>query len=137
MFPGFDPSKMDPKVLMELSQLVQGLPPDKLNQMQTLMHNMMAGHDVRAQMEEFERNLPPDFRMKIASLMGTQLGTGAFGGMPPAHQVMSPLSQPVSSVIDGPAPEMDMREARMTVLRGVASGSISPEEAEQILFPQG
>ncbi len=44
----FDPGKMDPKLLLEISQLVRELPPDKLTRMQSLMHNMMAGFDVRS-----------------------------------------------------------------------------------------
>ena len=62
----FDPSKMDPKHLMEMSRLIQQLPPDQLNRMQTLMHNMMAGYDVRAEMEIFEKSLPPGFREKFS-----------------------------------------------------------------------
>src|ERR1700756_2436014 len=75
MMPNFDPSKMDPKVMMELSQLIQQLPPEKLGKMQTLMHNMMAGFDVRKEMEEFERGLAPDFREKLMALIGGQVGS--------------------------------------------------------------
>src|SRR4051794_41002489 len=74
--PPFDPSKMDPKVLMQLTQLIQQLPPAQLNQMQSLMHNAMAGLDVRREMEEFEKNLPPGFREKLMSLMASQAGAG-------------------------------------------------------------
>lgn len=114
--PGFDPSKMDPKVMMELSKLVAQLPPEKLNQMQSLMHNAMAGFDVRAQMEEFEKTLPPGFREKIASLM--------VGQTPEIHEP-SPSIDPAN---------MDIREARLTILRGVSEGRINPEEAEKLLF---
>ena len=57
--PPFDPSKMDPKVLMQLSELMRQLPPAQIQKMQTLMHNMMAGFDVKKDMEEFEKTLPP------------------------------------------------------------------------------
>lgn len=110
----FDPSKMDPKVLMELSQLVQSLPPEQLNRMQSLMHNMMAGYDVRKEMEEFEKSLPPAFREKLMSIVGS-----------------TPVSSP--SIIEA-SPEMDIREARLTILRAVAAGQISPEEAEKLIF---
>jgi len=128
MFPQFDPSKMDPKVLMELSQLIQQLPPEKLQRMQTLMHNMMAGFDVRAEMEEFERGLPPGFRERLAGMMAGQ--TAAFSPAPPSAAVTS-FEEPAA-----PSPaNMDLREARLTLLRGVATGKILPEEAEKLLFP--
>ena len=39
MFPGFDPSKLDPKTIQELTDLMRTLPPEKLMQMQSIMHN--------------------------------------------------------------------------------------------------
>ena len=66
----FDPSKMDPKHLMEMSRLIQQLPPDQLNRMQTLMHNMMAGFDVQSRDGGVsKRSLPPGFREKLVSVM--------------------------------------------------------------------
>lgn len=62
-FPPFDPSKMDPKVLMELSNLMRQLPPAQIAKMQTVMHNMMAGFDVKGDMEELERSFPPDSKI--------------------------------------------------------------------------
>jgi hypothetical protein len=163
MFPQFDPSKMDPKVLMELSQLIQGLPPESLNKMQTLMHNAMAGFDVRAEMAEFERNLPAGFREKLTQLIAAnpgafaQMGGAGFGanadaGAPPPQSSIQPMSQSMSysgaqdsdgmtidaasasTDMDMHEARMDMHEARMTVLRGVASGQVSPEDAEKLLF---
>ncbi len=116
-----DPSKMDPKVLMELSALIQQLPPAQLQKMQTLMHNTMAGFDTRKEMEEFERSLPPGFKEKIAALM---MGAGA--APEPAVEV------PAQS-FEGDTP-MGVREARMTILRAIASGKMTPEEAEKLLF---
>jgi hypothetical protein len=110
----FDPSKMDPKLMMEMSRLVQQLPPEQLSRMQTLMHNMMAGFDVRAEMEAFERTLPAGFREKLMSMMGGQSEI----------QTESPASAP--KTID---------EARLTILRGVAAGQLSPEQALGMLFP--
>jgi len=107
-----DPSKMDPKVLMELSQMIQQLPPDKLTRMQSIMHNMMAGFDVKAELEEFEKSLPPGFRERLMSVMAPQA---------PAFEL--------------PPAEMDMRQARLTLLQGVAQGRITPEQAEKLLFP--
>jgi hypothetical protein len=124
MQPGFDPSKLDPKTLMELSNLVRELPPHQLNRMQSLMHNMMAGFDVKKDMEEFERTLPPGFREKLAGVMVA---------MGPMDTQQAVTSEPVSSGPGG-AP-MDVSDARLTVLRAVAAGAMSPEEAEKILFP--
>ena len=127
----FDPSKMDPKALMELSQLVQQLPPERLNRMQTLMHNMMAGYDVRAEMEEFEKGLPPDFRAKVTALMAGQ--AGAYG----AGATQAPMFEPeveAQSSTQEVSSEMNMREARLTILRAVSEQRLSPEEAEKLLF---
>jgi len=123
MNPFMDPSKMDPKVLMELSQIVRQLPPDQLQRMQTMMHNMMAGFDVRAEMEEFEKSLPPGFREKLMAI----LGPAAF----PQGQAASPAA-PVEVAAE--MSEMNEREARLTILRAVAQGHMSPEEAEKLLF---
>jgi hypothetical protein len=149
MMPQFDPSKMDPKVLMELSTLIQQLPPDKLTQMQSLMHNMMAGFDVSKEMEAFEKSLPPGFRDKMMSMIAGQMGTGAFGFPPGAGMGMG--ASPAAATMKAPAeeieiqaedhsgtgesnPNMDMHVARMTVLKAVADGRMSPEDAERVLF---
>jgi hypothetical protein len=127
----FDPSKMDPKLMMEMSRLVQQLPPEQLSRIQTLMHNMMAGFDVRAEMETFERTLPPEFREKLVSLFGNQ----GFG--------LPPMPQPAArSEIQAESPKVvpkniptSIDEARLTILQGVAGGHVSPEQALQMLFP--
>ena len=127
---GFDPSKMDPQSLARMSQLIQGLGPEKLNRLQSLMHNMMAGFDVKKDLEEFERTLPPGFREELMRIVGPNLGGAGLGGAPktvPAQQ---------TSVETASAPfvtEMDEREARLTILRAVADGRMSPEEAEPLL----
>ena len=124
----FDPSKMDPKVLMELSKLIRELPPEKLSKMQTLMHNMMAGFDVKKDMEEFERTLPPGFREKLMNSMG---GQAPFYSAPPAT-----VETEGHTVSESESPEMNLHEARITLLRAVANGEMSPEDAEKLLFPQ-
>jgi hypothetical protein len=136
--PPFDPSKMDPKVMMELSQLIQSLPPNQLQKMQTIMHNAMAGFDVRREMEEFERSLPPGFREKLMGLMGGQMG--AFGGMGPTGSAEPAKSIPGAHEASDSASamephEMNLHQARITILRAVADGRMSPEEAEKLLFP--
>lgn len=125
----FDPSKMDPKLLMELSQLVRELPPEKLNRMQSIMHNMMAGFDVRKEMEEFEKGLPPGFREKLAGIMATS----AIPVEMPQATTPPAASSPASPEPSPSSAAMSEREARLTILRAVAEGRMSPEEAEKLL----
>lgn len=137
-FPNFDPSKMDPKLLMEMSQLIQQLSPEQMSHLQTLMHNMMAGYDVKQEMATFEQTLPPDFRTKMMSLMMQH------GNINVSSATSSPFATP--SVHDSAAKtldivpttesieSMDLTEARLTILRAVAQGTLSPEEAEKLLF---
>jgi len=137
MFPGFnpaqfDPSKMDPKLMMELSQLIQTLPPATLNKMQSLMHNAMAGYDVRKDVEEFERNLPPDFREKMMRLMGQHLTTQ--GTSPVTAAPAAPLEASPAEPSSQAAGEMGLHQARLTVLEAVAAGNLSPAEAMKALF---
>ncbi len=133
---GFDPSKLDPKTLMELSNLVRELPPEKLSKMQTLMHNTMAGFNVQQEMMEFEQSLPAGFRERLMGIM--------MRGMNPSAGLQSESPQPAPAVeavqaIDSAQVDSDMsvREARLTVLRAVAEGSMEPEEALSTLWPQG
>ncbi len=135
----FDPSKLDPKVLMELSQMVRELPPDKIAKMQTLMHNMMAGHDVSREMADFEKGLPPGFQERIMRAMGGPAAAAqAMQGEP--SEPSSEQSRPIGIQVPSSKPdvevtaEMNMHQARLTVLRGVASGQLTPEEAEKLLF---
>jgi hypothetical protein len=118
MLPPFDPSKMDPKTLMEMSKLIRELPPEHLNRLQSIMHNMSAGYDVKNDLEALEKELPPGFREKVKSgMLKTQTGTTA-----PTDE--SPVDLPGS-----------VRDARLTVLRAVSEGRMQPDEAEKILFP--
>src|SRR5262249_21717530 len=125
---GLDPSKLDPKTLQKLTELIRELAPEQIQRMQTLMHNSMAGVDTRAGMEEFEKNLQPGFREKMARLMYE------------IHGLVKPEDSPSAPAAVAEAPATapsSVEEARLTVLRGVASGSIPPEEALVVLFPEG
>jgi hypothetical protein len=114
---GLDPSKLKPETLMKLTRLVQELPPPLILKMQTLMHNAMAGFDVRKEMEEFERGLPKGFREKMAALLYE------------AHGVVEAPSAAQST------PEIHSEiEARMTILKAVSSGALTPDEAYKVLF---
>jgi hypothetical protein len=135
MMNGFDPSKMDPKVMMQMADLVRQLPPDKISKMQTLMHNMMAGFDVQKDMEEFEKTLPPGFRETLVSIMGSS-NMGNMGGMPGMTTPHVEASKGAASAPSAPSATMGIRDARLTLLRAVAESRMSPEEAERLLFPE-
>ncbi|MBC7385115.1 MAG: hypothetical protein H7301_03005 [Cryobacterium sp.] len=130
MFPGmpagFDPSQMDPRLIGEISQLMGTLPPEMMMKMQTLMHNAMAGHDVKTEMEAFERGLPDGFREKMARILyqanGVDLGN---------------LSSQNSSITSGaPAKVESVQDARLMILHAVRDGQITPEAALTALFPE-
>ncbi len=123
-----DPSKLSPEVLMKMSQLVQELPPGMLSRMQALMHNAMAGFDVQKDMEAFERELPSGFREKMARLMYEMNGV-----MPSSVEAAATAVKPAVVEVQREITTAD--DARLTVLRAVASGDLSPEQALSVLFP--
>ena len=130
MFAGFDPSKLDPRLVQELSELMRSLPHDKLMQMQSIMHNSMAGFDISKEVQAFETSLSPDFRAKLAKMMmdAGPLPADAFGASPGssvAPKIQSPSPPPVND-IDG---------ARLTLLYAVRDGALSPKDALKALFP--
>ncbi len=134
-FPPFDPSKMDPKLIAELTDLLRQLPPNKIMQMQTLMHNMMAGHNVQKEMEEFEKSLPPGFRERLMGIYA-RFGMGPFPTGTAGPAVSQPqMAEPEVVTSDEASSEMSVREARLTILRGVSQGDVSPEQALELLFP--
>lgn len=116
MFAGFDPSKLDPKVVQELTELMRTLPSEKLMQMQSIMHNSMAGFDIAKEVQSFESSLPADFRARLAKIM---LAAG------PLPADAFPKVEPVTDVTD----------ARLTLLRAVRDGELTPEDALKALFP--
>jgi hypothetical protein len=111
---------MDPKLIGEISQLMGSLPPPLMMQMQTIMHNTMAGMDVQKEVQAFESSLPPGFREKMAKIMYQASGVDV-----------------ESSAVTSTGPSLVMNsadEARLTVLRAVKDGNLSPEAALQALF---
>ncbi|MBU6375999.1 MAG: hypothetical protein KGQ59_08395 [Bdellovibrionales bacterium] len=109
-----DPSKLKPETLMKMSQLIQELPQSLVSRMQAIMHNSMAGFDVRKEVESFEQELPAGFKERMAKLLYE------------AHGVVT--NESPSKSIDSP------KEARMTILQAIASGELSPEKAYEVLF---
>ena len=67
--PGFDPSQLDPKMLMQFSQALQRLPRGQMQRLQAMMQKAMAGKDVSQEAAEFERTLPPGFQEMMKGMM--------------------------------------------------------------------
>ncbi len=59
---GFDPSKIDPKMIAQFQQLLGKLPKGQLNRLQGLMQKAMSGKDISAEAGEFEKTLPTEFQ---------------------------------------------------------------------------
>jgi hypothetical protein len=128
MFPGFDPSKLDPKMIQEISELVRTLPPEQIMRMQSLMHNQLAGYASPKEVAEMESALPPEFRQKMAEIMYRASAAGAFTG------TASPAAATPSTPAEPAKPISSVDEARLTVLRAVKEGKLSPEDALKALF---
>ena len=127
----FDPSKLDPRIVSELTALMRQLPPEKIMKMQSLMHNSMAGFDISKEVAEFENSLPFEFRQKLFQLMSDGIKTGAVP-TPQAAYTSSPAE--AASTTAEASSKMTIKEARLTILRGVSEGTLTPEEALQALF---
>ena len=129
----FDPSKLDPKTVMELTALMRELPPTQIFKMQGLMQGMMANPSdpaVVKEMQDFENSLPPGFKEKLVTIVRS---TG--GAHPSPFETSGPPSTaaPIgTSVFNEPT---DTASARLTVLQAVSMGSLSPQEAYDALFP--
>ena len=130
LFPGMggiDPSKLSPQAIAELSELMSTLSMDQMMKMQTLMHNAMGGFDITKDMAEFEKSLPSSFREKMARIayMANGIEVPAKSGSPTVATSAAPLENPTN-----------MNEARLVILRSVASGLMPAEEALRVLFPE-
>lgn len=118
----FDPSKLSPQAIQEISELMRTLTPEQMMKMQTLMHNSMAGFNVTKEVMDFEQSMPPGFREKMARIMYMANGIEVPGTKPAAAP--TPIEDPKSE-----------SDARLVILRSVAGGLMSPEEALKVLFP--
>jgi len=121
---GLDPSKLTPQLIAEITEAMKMLSPDQMMRLQTLMHNQMAGFNVSKEMMELEQTLPSGFREKMARLMYL------------ANGIAVPDVAPVVQSDSDKNPE-NPEEARLVILRSVAGGLMSPEEALKILFADG
>lgn len=111
----FDPSQMDPAMMMQMSQALQRLPRGQLQRLQAIMQKAMAGKDVTREAAEFERSLPPDFKNLMSGF-----AQGAMGGTAPAAE----------------SNDMSADEARKIVEKAAAEGKISAEQAKELLAAQ-
>jgi hypothetical protein len=132
MFPGMgglDPSKMTPEVVAGLTEAMRMLTPAQMMKIQTLMHNQMAGFDVSKEMMEFEQSLPAGFREKIAKLLYQAHGVAVSAQATVPAQAMEPKLEEAKA-----EEPKTMDDARLVILRSVAQGLMSPEEALKVLF---
>lgn len=127
MFPGMnniDPSKLSPQTIAEITELMRTLSHDQIMKMQTLMHNAMAGFNVTEEMAAFEKTLPAGFREKMARIQYLANGIEVPPQANAAPIASAPVEQPKNE-----------NEARLVILKSVAGGLMSPEEALKVLFP--
>ena len=121
MFPGMgglDPTKMTPQMISEITDAMKLLSPDQMMKLQSLMHNQLAGFNVSSEMAAFEQSLPAGFREKMARILYMANGIA----------VPEKAPEPMK------APE-NVEDARLVILRSVAQGLMTPEEALKVLFP--
>ena len=130
---GLDPSKLTPQTIAALTDLMRTLTPDQMMKMQSLMHNSMAGFDVTQEMIQFESSLPPNFRERMAKIMYMANGIDVSSGTP-GGTAASPA--PIQNAVQPTEAPTNMNEARLVILRSVAGGLMSPEEALKVLFTE-
>ncbi len=120
----FDPSKLSPQAIQEMTDLMRTLTPAQMMKLQSIMHNQMAGFNVTNEMIEFEKSMPADFRAKMARIMymanGIEVPAAPVTSTAPAVPVAEPKNE---------------NEARLVILQSVAAGMMTPEEALKVLFP--
>jgi hypothetical protein len=127
---GFDPSKMDPQMMLQFTQALQRLPKGQLQRLQGIMQKAMSGKDVTRESEDFERTLPPDIQKLMISFATQMQGMGGMPGQMPGGAAPDLASLPAPSV---PAGDMSADQARQIVAAAAAEGKISKEEAEKLL----
>ena len=112
-FGGFDPSQIDPALLMQVSQALQRLPKGQMQKLQSIMQKAMAGKDVAREAQEFEKSLPPD----VLQMMQSFSLPGQSGGMPDMSQMFG-----------GGATEADAAQSQLT--QGTAEDN-APQMSEE------
>ena len=124
--PAFDPSQMDPQMMMQMSQMLGRLPKGQLQKLQNLMQRAMSGKDVTREAKEFEQSLPVEFQSMLASFqMPGMPGAGTPDSSAP--EVLPAL--PGQSAAGG----MTEEEARKIVEAAAQEGKISTDQAQDLL----
>jgi hypothetical protein len=126
----FDPSKLSPQAIQEITDLMRTLTPAQMMKLQGIMHNQMAGFNVTKELMEFEQSMPPDFRAKMARIMYMANGIE----VPASPSTSNATITPTASVEPIVEPKNE-NEARLVILQSVAAGMMTPEEALKVLFP--
>ena len=110
---GFDPSKVDPAVMAQMTKSLQRLPRPQLMKLQSIMQRAQAGHDVSREAAEFERILPPEFTQMAMQMMMAQGMAGAMGG--------------------GESKDMSADDAKTIVAKAVSEGKMTEAQARELL----
>ncbi len=108
---GFDPSKVDPKVMSQMQSLLQRLPRNQLMRLQSVMQRMMAGQDVTAEAMELQKSMPPEFLELSMQIQMQQMGMSA----PEAEK------------------ELTEEEAKRIIAEAAESGRISDVKAKSLI----
>jgi len=137
---GFDPSQMDPAMLMQMSQMLQRLPKSQMQKLQNVMTRAMAGKDVTREAQDLERSLPPEFLEMMKGFAGPAMAAmgGGGEGMPDLGALSGALpveSEPVAS--EGAPVNMSADEARAIVEKAVREGTVTAEQAAGLLAGDG
>lgn len=132
--PAFDPSQMDPQMMLQMSQMLGRLPKGQLQKLQNLMQRAMSGKDVTREAKEFEQSLPVEFQSMLASfqLPGQMPG---MPGMPGAEAApgANPEVLPALPAGDAANGGMTEEEARRIVETAAKEGKISTDKAQDLL----
>lgn len=136
---GFDPSQLDPAMLMQMSQMLQRLPKSQMQKLQHVMTRAMAGKDVTREAQELERSLPPEFLEMMKGFAGPAMAAmGGGAGMPDMGAIPGAMpveSEPVS--VEAAPVNMSAEEARAIVEKAVREGTVTAEQAAGLLSGDG
>lgn len=136
---GFDPSQLDPAMLMQMSQMLQRLPKSQMQKLQNVMTRAMAGKDVTREAQDLERSLPPEFLEMMKGFAGPAMAAmGGGAGMPDLSAIPGAMpveSEPVS--VETAPVNMSAEEARAIVEKAVREGTVTAEQAAGLLAGDG
>jgi hypothetical protein len=129
---GFDPSQLDPQMMMQFTQALQRLPKGQLQKLQGIMQRAMSGKDVSREATEFEHSLPKDLQ-ELMKTFATQMPGMGIPGMGSGQDMIDVDSTSSSSASSADNSGMTEEQARAIVAAAAADGKISRDEAEKLL----